>query len=249
MGLTRLSVFHPVVALTAYLALVIFGAMSYVGLGLEKSPQLTLPIVTVQVVYPGASAQTVEEQVSREIEDAIAGLGDIKKLTSVSRPGRSSVTVEFREGVDVDSAAGDVQQRVSGVERNLPAEAEQPSYLKLDLNDVPILYLAVTGLAGADQSQLYRVADDVVRPRLETAPDVGRVVVVGGREPEVQVEILPDRLRALGLTVSDVTAAVRAQFLTASGGDVKSGAGGGTRRTTLSVNTRQPDVSALGAAI
>ena len=253
MGLTRLSVHRPVVVLTAYLALVLFGILSYVSLGLEKSPQLKLPIVTVQVVYPGASAQTVEEQVTRRLEDAIAGLGNIKTLSSVSRSGRAALTVEFREGIDANVAVSDVQQRVSAVERDLPADAEKPSYLKLDLNDVPILYLAVVG-GGGDPSAsseqataLYRVADDLVRPRLETIEDVGRVVVVGGRAPEVQVEILPDRLRAYSYSIADVTSAVKSQFLTVSGGDVKSGTDGGTRRATLSVTSRPADVNALGA--
>ena len=184
MGLTRLSVYRPVVALTVTVALVLFGVASYFSLGLEQNPQLKLPIVTVQVAYPGASAQTVEEQVTRRVEDAIAGLGNIKTLSSVSRTGLAVVTVEFQEGIDVDVAASDVQQRVSGARRDLPSEAEEPSYLKLDFNDIPILDLGITG--SDDEVALYRIADEQVRPRLETAPGVGRVVVVSGREPEVQ---------------------------------------------------------------
>jgi multidrug efflux pump subunit AcrB len=97
MGLTRLSVYRPVVALTVTVALVLFGVASYFSLGLEQNPQLKLPIVTVQVAYPGASAQTVEEQVTRPVEDAIAGLGNIKTLSSVSRTGLAVVTVEFKK--------------------------------------------------------------------------------------------------------------------------------------------------------
>jgi HAE1 family hydrophobic/amphiphilic exporter-1 len=199
MGLTRLAVYRPVMALTVAVALVLFGIFSYFSLGLEQNPQLKLPIVTVQVVYPGASAQTVEEQVTRRIEDAIAGLGNIKTLSSTSRTGMAIITVEFAEGIDVDVATGDIQQRVSGVRRELPADAEEPSYFKLDFNDTPILYLAVTGGADADPSasstastgdradagqaqvELYRLADEVIRPRLETAGGVGRVELIGGR--------------------------------------------------------------------
>jgi multidrug efflux pump subunit AcrB len=120
MGLTRLSVYRPVIALTVTAALVLFGIVSYFTLGLELNPQLKLPIVTVQVAYPGASAQTVEEQVTRPVEDAISSLGDIKTLSSTSRTGLATITVEFREGVDVDVAASDVQQRVSGVSGRCP---------------------------------------------------------------------------------------------------------------------------------
>src|SRR5262245_6468670 len=243
MSLTRLAVFRPVVALTVTLALVLFGMVSYFSLGLEQNPQLNLPIVTVQVVYPGASARTVEEQVARRVEDAVAGLGNIKTLTSVSRTGLATVTVEFNEGVDVDTAASDVERRVSGVRRDLPTEAEEPSFVKLDLNDVPVLYLAVTSSSG-DPVQTYRIADDFVRPRLETVQGVGRVVVVGGQEPEVQVEIIPEKLRAYGLTISDVANAVRGQFMSTSGGDVKTGSGDGTRRVTLNVDSRETSLSA-----
>src|SRR5215208_2448905 len=145
MGLTRLAVYRPVVALTVAIALVLFGILSYLNLGLEQNPQLKLPIVTIQVVYPGASAQTVEEQVTRRVEDAISGLGNIKTLSSTSRTGLSVTTVEFNEGIDADVAASDIQQRVSGIRRDLPDDVEEPGYFKLDFNDAPVLYLAVTG--------------------------------------------------------------------------------------------------------
>ncbi|MFN8637398.1 MAG: efflux RND transporter permease subunit [Chloroflexota bacterium] len=246
MSLTRLAVFRPIVALTVTFALILFGLVSYSSLGLEQNPQLNLPIVTVQIVYPGASARTVEEQVARRIEDAIAGLGNIKTITSVARNGLATVTVELTEGVNVDTAASDVERRVSGVRRDLPAEAEEPSFVKLDLNDVPVLYLAVTGASG-DPVQAYRVADDLVRPRLETVDGVGRVVAVGGQEPEVQVEIVPEKLRAYGLTVNDVANAVRGQFMSTSGGDVKTGSGESTRRVTLSIDSRETSLTSLGA--
>ncbi|MCC7103740.1 MAG: efflux RND transporter permease subunit [Chloroflexi bacterium] len=246
MQLTRISVYRPVVALTLACAVLLFGVASYASLGLEQNPQIDLPIVTVQVVYPGASARTVEEQVTRRVEDAIAGLGNIKTLSSISQTGLATITVEFREGVNGDTAANDVQRRVSGIRRDLPSDAEEPSYLKLDLNDVPILYLAVTS-PSADATSLYRVADQQVRPRLETADGVGHVVVAGGQEPEVQVEILPEKLRAYGLSIDDVASAVRSQFVSISGGEVRSGAGAATRQATLSIDSRETSLASLGA--
>src|SRR5690242_14309652 len=143
MNLTRFAVYRPVIALAIAAAILLVGLLSYSSLGLEQNPQLNLPIVTVQISYPGANARSVEEQVTRRVEDAIAGLGNVKTITSNSRNGLATITVEFQEGVNVDVAANDIQQRVSGVRRDLPAEAEEPSYSKLDFNDVPILYLAV----------------------------------------------------------------------------------------------------------
>ncbi|MFN8632304.1 MAG: efflux RND transporter permease subunit [Chloroflexota bacterium] len=241
MNLTRTAVFHPVIALTVAIAIVLGGIVSYTALGLEQTPQLNVPVVTVQVTVPGASPRTIEEQVTRRIEDAVAGLGNIKTLSSTSRTGLATITIEFREGIDVDVAVNDVQQRVSAIRRDLPDEAEEPSFLKLDLNDTPVLYLAVTGQEGVNETDLYRVADDLVRPRLETADGVGRVVVVGGSEPEVQVDLLPDKLRAYGLTIDDVSAAVRTQFISTSGGDVKNGGGDSSQRASIRIDSRGGD--------
>ena len=239
MQLTRLAVYRPVIALTATLALLMFGVLSYFSLGLEDNPQLKLPIVTVTAVYPGASAETIEVQVTRRIEDAISSMGSIKTISSTSQTSVSQVVVEFTEGTDVDVAASDIQQKVSGIRRDLPAEVEEPSYVKLDLNDTPVVNLAVTSVGDADPTRLYRVADDVVRPRLEGVNGVGRVEVIGGAEPEVQVEVLPDKLRSYGLALDDVTDAVRIQFLSTSGGQIKSGSGDGSRNTSLRIDSRE----------
>src|SRR5688500_1599872 len=247
MKLTKLAVYRPVVALVVTLSLLIFGVVSYFSLGLENNPTLKLPIVTVNASYPGASAQVVEEQVTRKMEDAIATLGNIKTMTSNSSTGSSQIVVEFNEGVDQDIAAMDVQQKVSGIRGEMPSEVEEPSYAKLDFNDTPILNLSVTSAGSSDPLQLYRMADDVIRPKLENIDGVGRVVVIGGEKPEVQVEVLPDRMQAYGLTLDDVTTAVRSQFISASGGQIKGGLNGSQRSTSLRIDTREGDLSMLGA--
>src|SRR5918995_27454 len=119
MGLTGLAVYRPVIALTVSFALLLFGVVSYFSLGLEQNPQADLPVVTVTASYPGASARTVEEQVTRRIEDAIASLGNIDTITSTSRTSLATITVEFNEGINVDVAANDIQQKVSSVRRDL----------------------------------------------------------------------------------------------------------------------------------
>src|SRR5919112_1136930 len=248
MKLTRLAVYRPVIALTATLALLMFGVLSYFSLGLENNPELKLPIVTVTAVYPGASAETVEEQVTRKIEDAVAGLPRIKSIQSTSGTSVAQITIEFEEGVDVDIAASDVQQKVSGVRREMPTEVEEPTYAKLDFNDTPVLNLAVTATTSgdADQTRLYRVANDVVRLRLENVPGVGRVEVFGGTVPEVKIEVQPDKLRAYGLTLDEVASAVRSQYVTTSGGQVKSGSGDSTRGASLRFDARG-DVDMIAA--
>lgn len=238
MQLTRMAVYRPVVALTVTLAILMFGVMSYLSLGLENNPELKVPIVTVNAIYPGASAETVEEQVTRKIEDAISVLPRIKSLESISQTSVAQIVVEFEEGVDVDIVASDVQQKVSGVRREMPTEVEEPTYSKLDFNDTPVLNLAVTTDGDADQTRLYRVAYDVVRPRLENVPGVGRVEVSGGTVPEVKIEVLPDKLRAYGVTLDEVANSVRSQYVSASGGQLRTGSGDSTRGAALRFDAR-----------
>ncbi len=247
MQLTRLAVYRPVIVLAVSLCLVMFGVVSYFGLGLEQNPELKLPIVTVQVAAPGVSARTVEERITRRIEEAMTDLGNVKTITSTSQTGLATVAVEFVEGVNQDLAANDVQRRVSAIRRDLPVEAEEPSFAKLDPNDSPILHLAIVGDERANDVEMYRLADEVVRPRLERVPGVGRVELVGGRKPEVQVEVQPDRLRRHDLSIGDVANAVRAQFLSVSGGFVKSGADHATRQVGLRLDSRGRDLRSLEA--
>src|SRR4051794_25857869 len=245
MWLTRVSVYHPVVALTIAFAVVLAGCAAYATLGLELNPAINVPIVTVTAVYPGASAESVEASVTRPIEDAVAGLGGVKTITSSSQTNLATITVEFQEGTNVDVAASDVQQRVSGVQRTLPDEVEPPSYARLDFNDVPVLSLAVTTPGGADPLVLYRIANDTIRPGLETVEGVGRVVVVGGQVPEVHVDILPDRLQAYGLTISEVTSAVQSQFVDTAGGQFTTG--DASQQAPVRVRTGGGDLSTLSA--
>src|SRR3954452_13529527 len=244
MRLTRLSVFHPVIAITITMTVVIFGVFAFFNLGLEQNPQRTVPIMTITASYPGASAEAVEQDVTRPIEDAVVGVGNVKTMTSTSQTSLATLTVEFQEGVNIDVAASDVQQHVSRILSTLPTEVEEPSYAKLDLNDVPVLNLAVSGPPGGDPPELYRVANDVARPALETSPGVGRVVVVGGQKPEVHVEVQPDRLRAYGLTLNDVTNAVQSQFVNTSAGQATNP--DGTQRASVRVISGIADLYALG---
>jgi HAE1 family hydrophobic/amphiphilic exporter-1 len=246
-GLTRLAIYRPVIALTLIVATALFGLIAFGALGLEEAPTIKVPIVTVQIGYFGASAETVEQQVTRRVEDAIATLSDIDTLISTSSDGLAVITVEFKERVDVDVAASDVQQKVQSVRKDLPAEIEEPTYLKVDLNDVPILYLALTNDGRASAVDSFRVADELVRRRIEQVDGVGRVLVAGGREPEVQVRVAPERLRAYGLGYADVTDSLRAQYVTAAGGDVRTAPADGGRATGLRVESRQTSVDQLGA--
>src|SRR6266511_27149 len=160
MGLTRLAVYRPVLALTLLVSLILAGLLSYANLGLDQLPDIRPPIVTIQVAYPGAGPEDVEQQVTRRVEDAVAALSDIEELSSTSSQGAAVITVRFRESVNVDLVALDVERAVNNIRRELPTEVESPVIRKLDLNDQPIMYLALWTYQWRDGSELYRVADE-----------------------------------------------------------------------------------------
>lgn len=245
MGLTRLAVYRPLIILVALVSIIMFGIVSYLRLGLDQVPEIKIPIVTVQAVYPGAGPREVEEQVTRKIEDALAGLNDVVEIRSVSTQNIATITVEFREAVNIDLVALDVERTVNNIRRELPTEVEAPTTRKLDLNDQPIIYLALTNRGTRDPTEMRRIADDVVRPRLESLEGISRATVLGGRKAEVQVSVNPERLRAFRLSVADVWQAVSNQYQTVSGGTVTGGQADPNREFSLRVEGRDRDPSSL----
>ncbi|MFN0074520.1 MAG: efflux RND transporter permease subunit [Chloroflexota bacterium] len=245
MNLTRLAVQRPILALTFLLTLVMGGVVAYSGLGLDQLPDIRPPIVTIQAVYPGAGPEDVEQQVTRKIEDAVASLSDIEELTSTSSQSASIITVRFRESVNIDIVALDVERTVNNVRRELPVEVEAPTIRKLDLNAQPIMYLALWTSGGRDATEMFRLADEQIRPRLEGLQGISSARPLGGRKPEIQVDVDPERLRALRLTIGDVSQALAAQYQSVAGGIVKTGQASSQREFGLRVEGREPEASAI----
>jgi hydrophobic/amphiphilic exporter-1 (mainly G- bacteria), HAE1 family len=243
-NLTRIAVYRPVVILMILLIVALWGVVSFRSLGQDFLPQVSLPVVTVGIPYPGAGPLEVEEQVTRVVEDQISSLSNIEEMTSISRPGGASIIITFREGVDADKAASDVRQRVDTAKRELPAEILEPTVSKLNITELPVVTVALTSDRGTDVS-LYRLADQVVRRELETIPGVGAVRLTGGRKQEVQVTVDPIALQARGIGVADVTAALSSQFRSAAVGQITSGSDLGAREMALRVDGRTTDLASL----
>ena len=245
MGLTRLAVYRPLVVLVAVASIILFGLVSYARLGLDQLPEIKIPVVTVIVPFPGAGPQEVEEQVTRKIEDALAALNDIDEISSISSQNQATVSVKFRESVNIDLVALDVERTVNNLRRELPSEIDSPTIRKVDVNDQPILYLALTSAGSRDSTELYRIADDQVRPRLESLEGISSARVLGGRKPEIQVAVSPDRLRAFRTSVSDVSQALANQYQTVSGGTVTGGRNDPNREFAVRIEGRNRDPASL----
>ena len=221
-GLSGTAIRRPVFTAMLMVGLVVMGLFSYRRLAIDQFPAIDLPIVTVQTTFPGASAEGVEREVTRRLEEAFNPVQGVRNITSVSLEGVSQVIIEFELGRNVDDAAQDLRSKLEGIRRNLPEDIDPPLVQKLDPSAQPIVSLALSSATLAPV-QLTTLAEETIRRRLEAVPGVGDVQVSGGAAREVRVNLLPDRLQALGVTVPEVTAALARQNLEVPAGRVRRG--------------------------
>ena len=216
MLLADVSIKRPIFATMMIAALVVFGLFSYRDIGLDMLPNVDTPIATVLTIYPGADPETVEQEVTEKIEEAVSNVAGIDVLKSISVENVSNVIVIFEMEVDPAQALQDVRDQVSRILSELPADANPPQVQKLDLNAESIVTLAVQ--APGTAADVTRFARKQVKEKLQTVAGVGSVNIVGGQEREVKVSIDPDRLRAAGLTVTEVIQTLAANNLDFPGG-------------------------------
>jgi HAE1 family hydrophobic/amphiphilic exporter-1 len=218
MNLYDVAIRRPVFTAMLMIALVVFGILGYQTLPINLLPSLDIPIVTVITALPGASPEVMESDVTDVLESAVNTIEGIEQLTSYSGQGVSWVTVTFSLERDIDIAAQDVRDKVSGAVGQLPLDAEPPIVQKFDANSQPMLWMA---LAGLDARELSDYADQVVKPRLQSVPGVGNVLVPGFREPMMRIWIDRDKLAAHRLAVSDVIIALARENLEMPGGYIE----------------------------
>jgi HAE1 family hydrophobic/amphiphilic exporter-1 len=216
-SLPDVSVRRPVTIAVATVALTIFGALSFSNIPVELLPDLSYPTLTVQTEYPDAAPTSVEQFVTRPIEETVGVIPGVREMRSVSRAGMSEVVLEFEWDERMDFAAMDVREKLGLVE--LPREASPPRVLRFDPSLDPIVRMAFTGDRPLDE--LRQIADRWLKPRLEAIQGIAAAKVRGGLDPEIQVEADEDRMAALGLTLDDLARALRAENVNRPGGTLK----------------------------
>lgn len=221
MLLSDVSVKRPVFASVLSLLLIAFGIVSYDRLSLREYPDIDPPIVTVEVEYPGAPANIVETRVTEIIEERIAGIEGIEFIESSSEDGESSVTIEFSIDRDIDSAANDVRDRISGVADNLPDEAEPAEVQKVDSNDDVIIW---QNLASETMTvpELTDYAERYLVDQYSTLDGVARVRIGGGLNYAMRVWLDRQELAARNLSVSDIESALRSENVELPAGSLES---------------------------
>jgi HAE1 family hydrophobic/amphiphilic exporter-1 len=219
--LAEICIRRPVFAAMIVLSLVVVGAASYFKLGVDRFPSVDLPTISVRTGLPGAAPEEVESLVTQKIEEAINTVDGIDELRSISSQGQSFVIATFKLNRDLESAAQDVRDRVTGLGRNLPADVTPPVVFKFDNDSTPVLTIALSGTRSI--RELTELADKTVRVQLERVGGVGEVRVVGGLQRAINIWIDADRLAAYQIPITTVRQALQRQNADVPGGNMNTG--------------------------
>jgi hydrophobic/amphiphilic exporter-1 (mainly G- bacteria), HAE1 family len=241
MSPTQFSLRNPLVVAGVAVALCLFGIFAYTSLGVAITPNINVPQAVVTTIYPGADPASVEANVTRPIEDAIATLPNIDTngLTSTSAFGVSVVSVQFTSAANADLVAVDVQRVVNGVRSKLPADADEPTVTKVDFNAQGV---ATVVLSGPKLTALQDLAENSLQQQFNAIPGVGTTAIRSGITHEIHVTVNEDALRARGLSINSVASALQSQQLEVPAGTIAQGT------TDLSVyfDSLAPQVASLG---
>jgi hydrophobic/amphiphilic exporter-1 (mainly G- bacteria), HAE1 family len=233
--LAELCVKRPVFASVLILSLTVIGIFSFTRLGVDRFPKIDFPSITVTTVQPGAAPEQIETEITDKIEEAVNTISGIDDLRSISSEGISQVIVFFTLEKDTNVAAQEVRDKVNGVLPRLPKTIQQPRVDRMDPDAAPVLSLALT--ANHPVRDITEYADKVLRRQIESVNGVGQVLVLGGRQRQINIWLDGDRLRAYNLTVTDVARALQSQNIEIPGGRLDQGPQSVTLRTRGRVQT------------
>lgn len=219
-GATSFAVEHRTSVVVLLFIIALLGIFSYQSTPKESFPELPIPIIAVNTLYPGVSPADMESQITRVIEEDLSTISDIKELTSTSVEGYSSVVAEFDPSVDLDEALQKVREKVDLAKPDLPGDAEEPSIIEFNFSEIPLLQVNLSGDYGL--VQLKEIAEDL-QDELESIPAVLRADLRGGLEREVKVDVDLSRMNYYGIQLQDVIDAIRNENVNIPGGSIDVG--------------------------
>lgn len=217
-SLIETSLRRPVTVIMLTIALVYFGVMSYMNMGMQQIPDVDLPVVMVTTTYDGATAAVMDNDVADVLEEKINTINGIDSLSSMSYMGESVTVVEFIMGRDIDAAAADVRDKVNAASEDLPDEADEPIIAKYEIGDSPLVLYTVTGDATYGEKVYF--VDKIAKVKFQSAEGVGEVTTPGMREREIRIWIDPVRLRSRGLLAQDIKEAIENKHVELPGGSI-----------------------------
>ncbi|MFM8840601.1 MAG: efflux RND transporter permease subunit [bacterium] len=220
MKLSSISIQRPVLSIVMSIIIVLFGIIGYTYLGIREFPAIDPPVITVNAAYPGANADVIESKITEILEESINGIAGITSLTSISRDGASTITVEFSLDSDLETSANDVRDRVARVQRQLPADMDPPAVSKADANSDAILVVTVQ----SEERNLLEISDiaaNTIKKQLQTIPGVSEIRIWGERKYSMRLWMDPLKLSAYGLTPLDIKSALDRENVELPSGSVE----------------------------
>ncbi len=216
------SIKKPVPTLVLFLVLSVVGWMSFISLGIDSNPNIDVPAVSVTVSQPGAGPTELETQVTKKVEDAIAGLGNIDNMISTVNDGVSTTVINFVLGTNSDRATNDVRNEMAQIRQALPQDINEPIVQRLEFAGGPIMTYAVTSDRRSVEDLSYMV-DQTISRALLTVKGVAQVQRVGGVDREIRIDLDPSRLQAYGITATQVNDQIRQFNVNLPGGRTQLG--------------------------
>ncbi|MDP1994038.1 MAG: efflux RND transporter permease subunit, partial [Ignavibacteria bacterium] len=205
--------------IVVFASLIVLGLFAFQQLKYELLPKISPPIITIMTVYPGASPNEVETGVTKVIEDAVSGMDKVSEVRSTSSEGISFVIIELLQSANTDLSLQDAQRKVGQITAQLPNDAKAPTISKIALDEIPVLRMGVS--ADMDTKTFYQFTKDKIQPLLSRVPGVGQVALVGGEEREIKVNLDLQKLRSYGLSILQVTQAIKSANLDFPTGKIK----------------------------
>ena len=219
---------HHVMTILLYILVVVFGFCSFQNLPLALMPSMEVPAAVVYATYPGAGPEDIEQQVTKKLEGAVAGLSGLDTLQSTSSENMAMLVIRFTNDTDMDQAMTDLRDKVAQVKSQLPDDASDPTVMSIDIDSMPVVSVA---LRGNDLASLQSIAEDEIQPALERLDGVASVDISGGYEQEIAVHTDASRLKGYNLTISSIGQQLGADNIAIPGGDLDNGS------QTLAVRT------------
>jgi len=219
--LTELAITRPLLITVVFIALILFGLISYNSLNYELLPKFDANVVTVITTYRGASAEEIENSVTKNIEEALSSVEGIDKITASSQEGASVVILQLLNGINVDKAQNDAQRKVDQISLLLPKNADRSIVNKFSTSDIPVLRVGVT--SNTDERTLYDIIDQQVKPQIANVQGVGQVNLIGGNERQILINANRDKLQAYGMSISELATVVTGASLSNPAGKVEEG--------------------------
>lgn len=231
MSLSSLSIRRPVLSIVMSMVIVLLGIIGFTFLGVREYPSIDPPIITVGVSYVGANADIIESQITEPLEESINGIAGIRSITSISRDGRSSITVEFNVDVNLEDAANDVRDRVSRAVSNLPPDSDPPVVTKTDADANPIMYITLKS-ESKNLLEISDVASNIFKERLQTIPGVSEVRIFGEKKFSMRLWLDPYKMASFKVSPQEIRTALSSENVELPSGKIEG------ENTELTIRTK-----------